>query len=214
MFKPAILRSIPVCGLALGLAASLALGACKKKRERETCNPDDYAFEEITVLLQAASDLNPDDEGAPLSVVVRMYQLSGDLATRSLDVAELWEDAEAALGDEYIADSELTLNPEGVEAIPVTLEKETRHVLVVGGFRQPVGNTWYRVYEIPDTYGKQACEDKREGKNPDDLGQPCVYLFFERNQVDGGKNVPPGFDKAKVEQTCTPVYSPKTVQAE
>jgi hypothetical protein len=36
---------------------------------------------------------------------------------------------------------------------------------------------------------------------------------MERNQIDGGKNVPPGFDKSKVEVTCTPVYTPKAAPA-
>lgn len=206
-------RALPLLGLALGLSASLALGACKNGGG-ESCNPDDYVFEEIQVLLQGSQQLNLDDEGNPLSVVVRIYQLNGDLATRSLDPGELWNDQEAALGDEYISDKEVILRPETAETIPITVEKDARYVLVAGGFRQPVGNTWFRVYEIPDTYGKQACDYKREEKDPADLGTPCIYLMFERNQIDGGKNVPPGFDKDKVEAVCTPVYAKKTVSSE
>ncbi|EDM78075.1 hypothetical protein PPSIR1_23699 [Plesiocystis pacifica SIR-1] len=200
-------------GLTLGLSASFGLSACKKKQERESCSPDDYAFEEVVVGMQADAALNLDSEGNPLPTVVRLYQLSGDLATRNLDAGELWEDHEAALGDEYLADKEIQLFPEGVEEIPLTLEADARFILVAAGFQQPVGNTWFRVYEVPDTYGRQACDKKREGGNPDELGTPCVYLMFERNTVDGGKSVPPGFDKAKLETTCTPVYTPKTTTA-
>ncbi len=201
-------------GLALGLCAALTLGACKNKGDKQTCNPDDYEFKEIALHIQASADLNLDAEGNPLPTVVRLYQLSGDLATRSLDFTELWEDHEAALGDEYISDKEFQIYPDSAELIMLTPDKDARYILAFGVFQQPVGNTWYRVYEIPDTYGRQACEYKAEEKDPDTLGQPCVYLYMERNQIDGGKSVPPGFDKSKVETTCTPVYTPKTVTAD
>ncbi len=206
---PGFRRALPL-GLILGLCASLTLGACKKKNERESCDPEDFSFEEVTVLVQASEDLNLDEEGNPLSTVIRVYQLTGDLATRSLDVGELWNNAEEVLGDEYISEKEFTVFPEGSEIIPMTLEADARYFLAVGGFQQPVGNTWFRVYKVPDTYGKQACENKRAGKDPNDLGQPCMYLMLERNQIDGGKSVPPGFDKGKIEGTCTPLYTAKT----
>ncbi len=201
-----VVRTLALAGL-LGLGASLTLAACKKK-DKDTCNPDDYAFEKVAVALQAGTDLNLDEEGNPLPTVVRLYMLSGDLATRSLDFNEVWEDAKTALGDEYISDKEFELYPDSAELIELPVDPKATHILAVGIFRQPVGNTWYRVYEIPDTYGQQACDMKKQEKDPGTLGQPCFYVMFDRNQVDGGKNVPPGFDKDKLETTCTPLYTP------
>jgi type VI secretion system protein VasD len=195
-------------GLVLGLSAAVSLTGCPDKN-KETCKPDEYKFEEVALYIQAAADLNLDADGNPLPTVVRIYQLSGDLATRSLDFNELWEDHEAALGDEYISDKEFQIFPDSAELIQLTPEKEARFILVFGVFQQPVGNTWFRVYEIPSSYGKQACELVDEEKDPASLGQPCAYMYMERNQIDGGKTVPPGFDKSKVETTCTPVYTPK-----
>ena len=202
---------VGLMGLALGALATVGLGACKGKKE--TCNPDDYVFEEIALHLQAADDLNLNDEGDPLPTVVRIYQLNGDLATRSLDFNELWNDHEAALGDEYISHKELTVHPEAVELIELAPEDGAKFLLVFAVYNSPVGNTWFRVYEIPDSYGQQACEYKSEKKDPATLGQPCAYIYMERNQVDGGKNVPPGFDEDLVETTCTPIYTPKTVSS-
>jgi type VI secretion system protein VasD len=203
---------VPLVGLAVGLSAALSVGACKKKKE--TCNPDDYVFEEIALHVQANQDLNLDEEGNPLPTVVRVYQLNGDLATRSLDFTELWEDHEAALGDEYISHKEFQIYPDSFETIKITPEDGARYLLAFGAFQQPVGNTWYRVYEIPGSYGQQACEYKDEDKDPASLGEPCVYLYLERNQIDGGRDVPPGFDEDKVEGTCTPIYTPKTKTVE
>ena len=212
-------RSIPLrplslaLGLGLGLAATLGVSACKKKDGKDACNPDDYKFEELALHIQAAADLNLDDDGNPLPTVVRIYQLNGDLATRSLDSVELWEDHEAALGDEYISDKEIQIFPDSTETIKLVPEGGARFILAVGGFQNPVGNTWFRVYEIPGNYGQQACDYKSEEKDPASLGEPCVYLYLERNQIDGGENVPPGFDDDKVEGVCTPKYTKKTVTA-
>jgi len=198
-------------GLALSTAATLGLGACKNKKD--TCKPDDYAFEEIAVHIQADEALNQTDEGESLPTVVRVFQLNGDIATRALDFNEAWTDPEAAFGDEYISHKEITLHPDTTELIELPPEDGAKFILVFAGYNSPVGNTWFRVYEIPDTYGEQACELKDEKKDPATLGQPCVYIYMERNNVDGGKNVPPGFDEDKVETTCTPIYTPKTVSS-
>jgi type VI secretion system protein VasD len=199
-------------GLALGLAASLSLGACKKKGE--TCKPDEYKFKEVALYIQANRDLNLDEEGNPLPTVIRIYQLNGDLATRSLDFTELWEDAKTALGDEYISDKEIQIYPDSTELIKITPDPAARYILVFAAFQQPVGNTWFRVYEVPQTYGQQACELKDEDKDPASLGEPCGYFYLERNQIDGGENVPPGFAKDKVETVCTPLYTPKAKTVE
>ncbi|PRQ03603.1 Type VI secretion lipoprotein [Enhygromyxa salina] len=206
-------RLASALGLATSLTLTLSLGACKNNN-KDTCTPDDYVYEEIALYVQASPDLNLDEEGNPLPTVVRIYQLSGDLATRSLDFTELWEDHEAALGDEYISDKEFQIYPDSDELIKITPEDGARYILAFGVFQQPVGNTWYRVYEVPNSYGQQACELQSEDKDPASLGEPCMYLYMERNQIDGGKNVPPGFDEDKVETACTPLYTPKTKTVE
>jgi type VI secretion system protein VasD len=211
--RTTLLHRLPLLGLTLGLASALTLGACKNKK-KDTCKPEDYTFKEISLYIQAARDLNLDEEGNPLPTVIRIYQLNGDLSTRSLEFTELWEDHEAALGDEYISDKEIQIYPDSAELIKVTPEAGARYILAFAAFQQPVGNTWFRVYEIPGTYGQQACEYKEEDKDPATLGEPCAYFYLERNQMDGGKNVPPGFDESKVEGTCTPLYTPKTKTVE
>lgn len=202
-----VVRTFTLAAL-IGAACSLGLSACKNKN-KDTCNPDDYVFEKVAIGLQSSDQLNLDEEGNSVPMQVRLYLLNGDLSTRSLDFDEVWEDAKTALGDEYISDKEFSLYPEANEFIELPVDPKATHILAVGIFRQPVGNTWFQVYEIPRSYGDQACDLKKQEKDPATLGQPCVYLMFERNQIDGGKNVPPGFDADKLETTCTPLYTAK-----
>ena len=209
-------RFVPLLSLAVAsLCASLSLGGCKKKSAADSCKPDDYTFEEIAVHIQALGDLNLDDEGNPLPVLVRLYQMSGDLAVRNLDFTELWQDAETALGDEFISVKEFEIYPDSNEMLEITPEGDARYLLAFAVFRQPVGNTWYRLYEIPDNYGRQACDLAAEEKDPASLGQPCAYLLLERNAIDGGERVPPGFDESKLEVSCAPVYvAPRSASPE
>jgi type VI secretion system protein VasD len=190
-------------GLGLTLALGVGIGACKRQHE-PSCAPADHGLTSITVHVQAAAELNLDADGAPLPTVVRVYQLSGDLATRSLDFAELWDDPKAALKDEYISDKEFQVYPDSHEAIEITPDPQARYLLAFAGFRQPVGNTWFRVYAIPTRYGEQVCAHADAGEDPASLGPPCVYLTLERNQIDGGERVPPGFDEAAIAGRCAP----------
>ncbi len=201
-----VVRSFTLA-LMIGAACSFGLAACKNKKD--TCNPDDYVFEKVAIGLQATDQLNLDEDGNSVPMQVRIYLLSGDLTTRNLVFDEVWEDAKTVLGDEYISDKEFSLYPEASELIELPVDPKATHILVVGIFRQPVGNTWFQVYEIPQTYGKQACDLKEQEKDPAGLGQPCMYLMFDRNQIDGGKAKPPGFDDDKLETTCTPLYTAK-----
>ena len=130
-------RVLRAASFALCTLALTSVGACKNK-EKNSCNPDDYVFEELSLFLQASADVNQNDEGEALPVVVRVYQLNGDIATRNLDFNELWEDAEAALGDEYISDKEIQLFPDSNEVISVTPESGAKFVLVFAVFNSPV----------------------------------------------------------------------------
>jgi type VI secretion system protein VasD len=203
-------RGRPLARMSLGVGLSLALGlgvgACRPAQP--SCAPKDHGLTSIHVHVQAAAELNLDADGAPLPTVVRVYQLSGDLATRSLDFGELWDDPSAALGDEYISDKEFQVYPDSREAIEITPDPQARFLLAFAGFRQPVGNTWFRVYPIPTRYGEQVCAHVDAGEDPASLGPPCVYLTLERNQIDGGERVPPGFDEAAVPGRCAPLMTP------
>jgi type VI secretion system protein VasD len=187
--------------LTLGLLAAGLFG-CKPRGE--TCDPDDHVYEHVVVQLRAATELNLDDDGNPLPTVVRIYQLTGDLAIRGLEFDELWRDHQAALGDEYLAHVEIQIYPNSNEAIEITVDPKARHLLAFAGFQQPVGTSWYRIYRLPDSYGQQACALRAADQDPAKLGQPCMHLSLDRNHIDGGATAPSGFDPAAFTNTCTP----------
>lgn len=122
---------------ALLLAGALIAAGCASK-------PIDYQ-------VRASGDrvINRDEGGNPLSVVVRLYQLTDAKAFSRLtleDVSNGRSDAEL-FGGEFVARSEIVVVPGQRAASPAQLDAQARYVGVVAMFRQPDPDHWR--YLIP-----------------------------------------------------------------
>ena len=114
-------------GFGLGLGLGLGLGASACARERaDTCAPADHPLEAVVIHLQAGEQLNLDAEGFALPTVVRVVQLSGELGLRDPDFAAVWADPAAALGDEFLAVSELEIYPGTHERLAIEPDPQAR----------------------------------------------------------------------------------------
>lgn len=172
--------------------------SCKKK-DKPSCTPEDQTFA-VRVLLQPTDQLNLDDDGEPLPTVVRLYQLKGDMNLQMIDFQQVWQDGgEAAFGDEYISEQQMTVYPGRPEVVEVEPDAQASHLLAVAIFREPMGQSWYRVWAMPKYHGHSVCAAQKQGKT---WGDPCFYVLIDRNQVDGGHTAPAGFDREKVTIEC------------
>ncbi|WP_090133340.1 type VI secretion system lipoprotein TssJ [Kushneria avicenniae] len=99
--------------------------------------------ERVRVVIASDASLNPDTQGEPLSVVVRLYQL-GELppfATAAPD--QLWDNPDDVLGEALLSQRELTVLP-GDEKIDVAaLDEKTRYVGIAAFFRHTQRNVWH-----------------------------------------------------------------------
>jgi type VI secretion system protein VasD len=84
---------------------ALGLAGCAPAPEPE--EPDTI----VTVVFAAAPDLNPDVDGRPSPAVVRVFALTGEDAFRTASYFELRDDAEVALGDTFVSERDLLINP-------------------------------------------------------------------------------------------------------
>lgn len=117
----------------VGLAvAALAVGACATK-------PPALKIDAV-----AAPIINRSVDGAPLSMVVRLYQLrersAFDLLT--FDAAARATDDKELFGEQFVSRRELLLVPGGNRAEVETLAPETRYVGIAGFFREPDSQHW------------------------------------------------------------------------
>src|SRR5687767_3676763 len=90
--------------VAAACAAVLAITSCASAPK-----PPKPARTRLTVA--AAPDSNPDANGRPSPVVVRVYQLKADTAFKGADFFALFDDEMKVLGPELIGRSEYTLAP-------------------------------------------------------------------------------------------------------
>ncbi len=186
---------------ALLLGVGLAAGACKKKDE-DTCKPEDETFSKIRVVVQPTPEINLDPDGTPRATSLRVYQLKGG---RSLDVPldfrQVWKDAASAFGDELLKEEELTIYPDEPDVYDIEPVEEATHLVAAAIFREPVGNAWYAEWETPLFHGDSVCQAKRKKQTYED---PCFLIFMEGSQIDGGHKPPPGMDEELITIACPP----------
>lgn len=120
---------------ALALAALLAsLCACSSPR--------------ITMEVASQPNVNPDNSGRPSPVIVKVYEMRGDLAFRQSDFQTLFEKPLQVLGASLVAADELTFVPGEARTVEYAPMRETRYVGVLAGFRQMERAKWRTVIPV------------------------------------------------------------------
>lgn len=145
-------RVYPSAGWAKGLtvlAMLLALTACgitdrAGKRVDDTW-AGDMLFgdkEKVILISDGGNQLNPDEAGKPLSVVVRVYQLTALERFASVDADTLWDDPQKALGNTLIDSQEITLLPGMGQNNQWPLNKAAGYVGIAAFFRSEEKSRW------------------------------------------------------------------------
>lgn len=98
--------------------------------------------EKVILTSDGGNQLNPDETGKPLSVVVRVYQLSSLERFSSTDADSLWDDPQRALGNTLIDNREITLLPGMGQVDRWPLNKAASYVGVAAFFRSDEDSRW------------------------------------------------------------------------
>ena len=99
--------------------------------------------------LAASADTNPDANGRPSPVVVRVYQLKTDAAFKGAEFFALYDDDQKVLGPELISRDEFVLAPSEKKTIDVAVSKETRFVGALAAFRDIRNAQWRGLVVAP-----------------------------------------------------------------
>jgi type VI secretion system protein VasD len=167
--KFAGLRTIGVAVLAAGLCA--CSHSSPPAAQQPGPGPAPCASPEpLRINLRATAHLNPSDKGEPLATVVRVYQLkgTGKISVASFD--DLLDHDKDALGEDFVAMQELTVNPGVTLDPPLVRSPEATHVAIVALFRKPASTTWRTIEKLPPPdlqYCHPAPPDKK-GAAPKD----------------------------------------------
>lgn len=98
--------------------------------------------EKLILTSDGGNNLNIDDTGEPLSVVLRVYQLGALERFTSIDSDSLWAAPEKALGNTLIESNEITLLPGMGQVNQWPLNKATRYVGVAAFFHTEEMGNW------------------------------------------------------------------------
>lgn len=101
-------------------------------------------------LISAASDINPDIEGQPSSVIVRVYQLTNKINFENANYNELFESEHNALGTEFITLNEYFIDPNSKKDIDLKISENAKYIGVVVGYRSVDMVTWRTVMAVPE----------------------------------------------------------------
>lgn len=120
-------------GLVAALTAGLA--GCGSSSE-----PPPKTVAEVSVV--AAPTLNPDLNGRPSPVVVRIYQLATTELFTNVDFFQVFEQDKAALGPTFISRQDAVFQPGQVEKMSIPIKDGVTALGVVVGFRNYERATW------------------------------------------------------------------------
>jgi type VI secretion system protein VasD len=128
--------------LTLGALALLAAG-CVSRQGGGAARP-------IELTLTGGSKLNPDDEGHPLPVAIRVYQLKAPAKMEAAEFEQIYRREKETLGEDLLRVDEYTLAPGDRIRRQVPRDHAARAMAAVVLFRRPSGVHWRVIAELPE----------------------------------------------------------------
>ena len=100
--------------------------------------------------LSSSEILNPDRNGKPLSLVVRLYQLSGKEKFEQATYQALLKGDHKVLEGELLSKSEVTLHPNSREVMKIDPGKDALYIGIMALFREPQAQRWRQIIPVRD----------------------------------------------------------------
>lgn len=105
---------------------------------------------ELTAKIVTSEHLNPNAEGVPSPLVVRIYELKSTAKFNNTDFFSLFDDDTQALGADLLAKDEFHFNPGESNTIQRRLDPATRFIGVMAAFRDLEKSIWQATAPIAE----------------------------------------------------------------
>lgn len=103
----------------------------------------------IEANLVASEDVNPNLQGEPSPLVVRLYELKAETAFANAGFFQLYDDASTVLGGDLQDRSDFVLRPGETVSFTRNLNPETRFLGVVAAYQDLDKATWRTLMPVP-----------------------------------------------------------------
>lgn len=140
-------KVVSVCA---ALAATVLLNGCgltQTVSEGTKAVATSIFYKQIRTLhldVRARAALNARDDGIPLPVVLRIYQLKDRKAFDNADYPALFADDGKVVSADLVAEKDISLKPDGAVLVDMPMEDTAQYVAVAAMFLAPdqTRNTW------------------------------------------------------------------------
>jgi type VI secretion system protein VasD len=184
--------------VSLAITAGVAIGAfgiaCSSGTPVIVQPPKSCTLQIVGMTIIASPKINPEEDGSPRPVQLRLYQLKTDTRLLNASFEQVWKDDKGTLQDDLMKVDEFPVYPD--TRTEVKFERDPAALFVVGValFRNPKGHTWWTEFELPPAPGKGDCmfpDPKCSG--PDcqkEAGAPPLAphfsIWIDESRIDDG----------------------------
>ena len=179
-----------LAALTLALSAFASLGAtCAPAAPVEPPKPCDVQI--VTLNIYAADNINPNENGKPRPVVLRLYQLKNDVRMENATYDEIFLKDKETLEDDLMKVDSLSVFPNELVQVKFERIKEASVLAGVALFHSPKGTSWKTYYAFPPLPGDAAACGARAGDAGADGGakgetDPRTAFFIDSTKIDNG----------------------------
>lgn len=102
----------------------------------------------LNLKLTASDRLNPDLNGRPSPIVVRLFELKHPVSFENADFFSLYERAREALAPDMVASEEMELRPGETVELKLSVEEGSRYVGVLAAYRDLSDTRWRYTLQV------------------------------------------------------------------
>lgn len=110
----------------------------------------------LNLKLTASDRLNPDLNGRPSPIVVRLFELKHPVSFENADFFSLYERAKEALAPDLVASEEMELRPGETVELKLSVEEGSRYVGVLAAYRDLSDTQWRYTLQVTPTEATDA----------------------------------------------------------
>ncbi len=142
----------------------------------------------VTLNIYAADNINPNDKGNPRPVVVKLYQLKGDVRMENATYDEILLKDKDTLGEDFAKVDDVEVFPNDLVQVKFERIKEASVLAGVALFHGPKGTSWKTFYAFPPTPADSAsCGAGAKGADAGaPQSDPKTAFFIESTKIDNG----------------------------
>ncbi|WP_437806544.1 type VI secretion system lipoprotein TssJ [Sorangium sp. So ce1078] len=168
----------------LGAALPAAVAGCTSAAPPPAA-PEPCDVQIVTLSIYASDNINPNENGNPRPVVVRLYQLKSSARMENATYDQILLKDKETLEDDLAKVDEVEVFPNDLVEVKFERLPDASHLVGAALFHSPKGSSWKTFYEFPLPPGEAQCGGRESDAGPP-VADPRVAFFIDSTKIDNG----------------------------